>query len=213
MAPLGKTHGIQLKNIPRVKESNLASVLASLLAYGLILCLLGCGGEDGDVSGTAVDVKATLTTVGGIEFAHNGFYIDGELPDALRTVDTYLEMAVGCAKTVYPDLENEIDSLPVEGLLVIAMFPDVSDYERGTEAFSCNSAKSGKCAGAYNIGRSMILITPSLDALGHEITHWINDMLFGSTNHDDPDDLTNLCPISPICHLYSDVRNLTACRE
>ncbi|MFQ5787281.1 MAG: hypothetical protein ACE5H1_04805, partial [Thermodesulfobacteriota bacterium] len=190
------------------KETNLSSLLASMLTYSLILCLSGCGGEGGDGFETVLDVKATTTTVGGIEFAHNGFYSEDELTDALLVIDEYLELNLSCAKAEYPDLVDVIDVLPMNELLVVIMFPDFFDPESGREAFKCKSSVTGKCSGAYNIGTSTILITPSLDALGHEMSHWINEMLFGSTSHDDPNDLTNLCPISPMCHLYSEIRNL-----
>ncbi|HEX9665049.1 MAG TPA: hypothetical protein VGA95_00630 [Thermodesulfobacteriota bacterium] len=192
-----------------LKKRNQINQYVIVITSCWILLFLGCGGGDSE----EMDVTSSTLTATGIDFSHNNFYTEDELTQALVEVDDYLEMALDCAKTAYPDMADVIDSVPANDLHIVVMFPEFFDSEIGREGFQCKSAKSGNCTGEYRIGRSTILITPSLDALGHEMSHWINDMIFGSTSHDDPDDLTNLCPIAPVCHSYSSNRNLIACRN
>ncbi len=198
------------------KKSNKKKLVIALLIPGLILCLafltvqfhICCGGGDSSFLG---EQDTTITELG-IEFAHNDFYSEDELTEAILVVDEYLEMALDCVEALYPDLTDVIKSLPVEDLLVVVVHPDLYNPSTGQEGFTCGSSPTG-CVGEYKVGKSKILITPSLDALGHEMTHWINDMLFGQTSDETPHDLVHFCYCPLICHLYSENRNLQACRE
>jgi len=132
---------------------------------------------------------------------------EDELQDAISTVDEYLVEALECAKSVYPELSARLDALG--GLEVVVVFPDLFNSKTRNEGFTCSASSTG-CTGLYKEGRASILITPSLAALGHEMGHWINDELFGGTDHS-PQDLSIQCNLPRICHLYSVNRNLDGC--
>ncbi|MDP2676382.1 MAG: hypothetical protein Q8O83_01725 [bacterium] len=172
----------------------------------LLVLFLGCSGAGNNFP---IHDNSHITDYG-IEFFHNEFYTTDELNEAAHTVDVYFEMAQECAKSIYPDMTDAIYSLPAEDMQIVVQFPDKYNPQTGQEAFSCKFSKKG-CAGIYYIGGT-IDITPSLDALGHEMSHWINFMLFGETSDDNPSDLSQVCKFSSICHLYSQNRNLIACR-
>jgi hypothetical protein len=103
-------------------------------------------------------------------------------------------------------------SLPGSELTVNVVYPDKYDPATGREGFSCKFSEKG-CAGEFHLGSATIDIPPSLDALGHEMAHFMNYMLFGGTRDDDPNDLSNICKIPSFCHLYSETRNLISCRQ
>lgn len=158
------------------------------------------------------DAQPEVVTEYGIEFIHNDYYSKDELTDAVRVVDEYYEMALDCALDTYPALADAILSLPADDLKVVVNFPDMYDSLTGREAFSCQFSEKG-CAGTYSMSKREIRITPSLDALGHEMSHWMNHMLFGKTNDNDPEDLSEICQYPLICHLYAESRNLISCRD
>ncbi len=117
-----------------------------------------------------------------------------------------------CASSARPELEDAILSLPGSELEVNVKYPDKYDPSTGREGFSCKFSEKG-CAGTFNTEGSRIDVPPSLDALGHEMEHWINFMLYGETHDEDPNDLSNICNIPSYCHLYSESRNLLSCRQ
>ncbi len=112
-----------------------------------------------------------------------------------------------CVSSARPELEDAILSLPGSELEVNVWYPDKYHPSTGREGFSCKFSEKGR-AGTLNTGGSRIDVSPSLDALGHEMEHWINFMLYGETHDEDPNDLSNICNIPSYCHLYSESRNL-----
>ncbi|MEW6144393.1 MAG: hypothetical protein AB1598_05180 [Thermodesulfobacteriota bacterium] len=174
--------------------------------------MLGCGGGTGSENDSAGGSGDSVISSNGVEFRHNGYYTDEELSEALPLVDEYFGLALECAVDVHPELAGVIMSLPGSELTVNVVTPDKYDPSTGREGFSCKFSEKG-CAGEFHLGSARIDVPPSLDALGHEIAHWVNYMLFGDTHDDDPDDLSNICEIPSYCHLYSEKRNLISCRE
>ena len=174
--------------------------------------MLGCGGGTGSENDPAGDPGTTAVTPSGIEFRHNGYYSDEELDEAMGLAEEYFGLAIECAVTVHPELADVIMSLPGSELTVNVVYPDKYDPATGREGFSCKFSEKG-CAGTFHTESSSIDIPPSLDALGHEMAHWMNYMLFGETRDDDPNDLSNICKIPSYCHLYSETRNLISCRQ
>lgn len=173
----------------------------------MLVFVVGCGGGSGE---DPFSSDSWVETEGGIEFFHNDFYTDEELNEAASVVDEYFIMAQECAVSIYPDIADTIYALPVRDMEIVVRHPDKYNPETGREAFSCAFSEKG-CAGTYDVG-GPIHITPSLDALGHEMGHWMNFMLFGETSDENPTDLSRACTIKSICHLYSKNRNLIACR-
>jgi hypothetical protein len=178
----------------------------------LAIYLLGCGGGTGSENDAAGGTDKTVITSNGIEFRHSGYYTDEELAEALPLVDEYFGLVLECAATVYPELADVVMSLPGSELTVNVVYPDKYDPSTGREGFSCKFSEKG-CAGEFHLGSAVIDVPPSLDALGHEMGHWANYMLFGETHDENPDDLSNICKIPSYCHLYSKTRNLLPCRE
>jgi hypothetical protein len=176
------------------------------------LYMIGCGGGTGSEDTTAGSEDNVITTTEGIEFRHNGYYTDEELPEAAGLVDEYFDLVVECAVNAHPELTDVIMSVPGSELTVKVVYPDKYDPSTGREGFSCKFSEKG-CAGEFHMGSETIEVPPSLDALGHEMGHWMNFMLFGETRDEDPNDLSNLCKIPPHCHLYSESRNLISCRK
>lgn len=174
--------------------------------------MLGCGGGTGSENDPAGDPDTTAVTPSGIEFRHNGYYSDEELDEAMGLAEEYFGLVIECAVTVHPELADVIMSLPGSELTVNVVYPDKYDPATGREGFSCKFSEKG-CAGEFHLGSATIDIPPSLDALGHEMAHWMNYMLFGETRDDDPNDLSNICKIPSYCHLYSETRNLISCRQ
>lgn len=183
-----------------------------ITALLIALYLIGCGGGTGSENDTAGSENNTLVTMDGIVFRHNGYYTDEELAEAAGLVDEYFVLVVECAVSVHPELADIIMSLPGSELTVNVVYPDKYDPSTGREGFSCKFSEKG-CAGEFHIGSAVIDVPPSLDALGHEMAHWMNFMLFGETHDDDPDDLSGICKIPSYCHLYSESRNLISCRK
>lgn len=184
----------------------------AILVLILTIYTLGCGGGTGSEDNTVSGTDTETVTADGIVFRHNGYYTDEELAEAVGVVDEYYGAVVDCALSVHPELTDAIMSLPASELTVNVMDPDKYNATTGREGFSCNFSEKG-CAGTFHLESLRIDITPSLDALGHEMGHWMNFMLFGETHDDDPNDLSDVCDIPSICHLYSKSRNLIACRE
>jgi hypothetical protein len=174
--------------------------------------ILGCGGGTGSENDPAGDPDTTAVTPSGIEFRHNGYYSDEELDEAMGLAEEYFGLVIECAVTVHPELADVITSLPGSELTVNVVYPDKYDPATGREGFSCKFSEKG-CAGEFHLGSATIDIPPSLDALGHEMAHFMNYMLFGGTRDEDPDDLSNICKIPSYCHLYSETRNLISCRQ
>lgn len=178
----------------------------------ITLYMIGCGGGTGSEDNTAGSEDSVITTSEGIEFRHNGYYTDEELAEAAGLVDEYFGLVVECAVGVHPELADVIMSVPGGELTVKVVYPDKYDPSTGREGFSCKFSEKG-CAGEFHTGSATIEVPPSLDALGHEMGHWMNFMLFGETHDEDPDDLSNICKIPSYCHLYSETRNLISCRK
>lgn len=185
---------------------------AFFLVLMFAVYMLGCGGGTGSENDSAGDPDTTAVTPSGIEFRHNGYYSDEELDEAMSLTEEYFGLAMECAVTVHPELADVIMSLPGSELTVNVVYPDKYDPATGREGFSCKFSEKG-CAGTFHTEGSRIDVPPSLDALGHEMGHWMNYMLFGETHDDDPDDLSNICKIPSYCHLYSENRNLISCRQ
>ncbi len=174
--------------------------------------MIGCGGGTGSGNDTAGSEDQVLTTSEGIEFRHNGFYTDEELAEAAGIVDDYFGSVVECAVNAHPELADVIMSVPGSDLTVNVVYPDKYNPSTGQEGFSCKFSEKG-CAGEFHKGSDVIDVPPSLDALGHEMGHWMNLMLYGETRDEDPNDLSNVCNIPSYCHLYSETRNLISCRK
>lgn len=200
----------------KTKHFNVAgSARLYLLIIAAVACLIlllitscGGGGSEGETGTRGGQVTASVTPLG-IEFRHMDYYTPDELTDAIRTVDDYYGLVVNCVIDNYPDLEEEVLSLEPSDISIVVLEPTLYDPEKGKEGFPCKYYETG-CSGSYDIGGS-INVTPALNALGHEMGHWMNYMLFGDTSDGDPGDLSALCNIKAICHLYSQTRNLGAC--
>lgn len=178
----------------------------------VMVYIIGCGGGTGSENDPAGGPDESVITSNGIEFRHNGYYTDEELAEALPLVDEYFGLALECAVSVRQELAGVIMSLPGSELTVNVVNPDKYDPSTGREGFSCKFSEKG-CAGEFHLDSARIDVPPSLDALGHEMAHWVNYMLYGDTNDHDPDDLSNICKMPSYCHLYSETRNLISCRE
>ena len=192
-------------------SSRLYLLIIAAIACLILLLITSCGGggSEGETGTRGGQVTASVTPLG-IEFRHKDFYTPDELTDAIHTVDDYYGLVVNCVIDNYPDLEDEVLSLEPSDISIVVLEPTLYDPEKGKEGFPCKYYETG-CSGSYDIGGS-INVTPALNALGHEMGHWMNYMLFGDTSDGDPGDLSVLCNIKAICHLYSQTRNLSACR-
>lgn len=201
---------MKTKHFNGAGTARLYLLIIAALACLILLLISSCGGGGGDgETGIRGEATTSITPLG-IEFRHMDYYTPDELTDAVRTVDDYYGLVVNCVIENYPDLEEEILSLEPADISVVVVEPTLYDPEKGKEGYPCKYHETG-CSGSYNLGGS-INVTPALDALGHEMGHWVNYMLFGDTRDDDPGDLSALCNIKSICHLYSQTKNLKACR-
>lgn len=192
----------------RIKTGHCGLIPVLLIA----LYMIGCGGGTGSENNTAGSADTVVITPEGIEFRHNGYYTDQELAEAVEVVDEYFGLVVECAVSTHAELADVIMSIPGSELTVRVVYPDKYDPSTGREGFSCKFSVKG-CAGEFHLESVVIDVPPSLDALGHEMAHWMNFMLFGETHDDDPDDLSSICKIPSYCHLYSESRNLISCRN
>jgi hypothetical protein len=202
---------LKIKDLIGTGTARIYILLTAALAILILLLISSCGGGGGSEGGgdTRGGQVTTITPLG-IEFHHMDYYTPEELDDAVRVVDDYYGLVVNCVIDNYPDLEEEVHSLSPSDITIDVLKPTLSDPVRGKEGFPCKYYETG-CSGSYNVGGS-INVTPSLDALGHEMGHWMNYMLLGDTRDGDPGDLSALCNITSICHLYSETRGLKACR-
>jgi len=202
---------LKTKDFNGAGAARLYSPITAATACLILLLITSCGGGGSESeTGTRGGQAAASITALGIEFRHMDYYTPDELTDAINTVDDYYGLVVNCVIDNYPDLEEEVLSLEPSDISVVVLDPTLYDPNRGKEGFPCKYHETG-CSGSYNLGGS-INVTPALDALGHEMGHWMNYMLLGDTRDDDPGDLSALCNIESICHLYSQTRNLRACR-
>lgn len=202
---------MKIKDFNGAGSARLYLLLIAALACLILLLISSCGGGGSETEGgTRGGQPASSITPLGIEFRHMDYYTPDELADAVRTVDDYYGLVLNCVIENYPDLEEEVLSLEPSDIDIAVLKPTLFDPQKGKEGFPCKYHETG-CSGSYNLGGS-INVTPALDALGHEMGHWMNYMLLGDTSDDDPGDLSVLCNIKSICHLYSQTRNLRACR-
>ncbi|HML96328.1 MAG TPA: hypothetical protein PKC29_12970 [Thermodesulfobacteriota bacterium] len=202
---------MKTKHFNGAGSARLYLLVIAALACLILLLIASCGGGGSESeTGTRGGQAAASITPLGIEFRHMDYYTPDELTDAVRTVDDYYGLVVNCVIENHPDLEEEVLSLEPSDISVVVVTPTLYDQQKGKEGFPCKYHETG-CSGSYNLGGS-INVTPALDALGQEMAHWMNYMLLGDTSDDDPGDFSVLCNIKSICHLYSETRNLRACR-
>lgn len=202
---------MKIKDFSVTGAARIYVFLTAALAILILLLITSCGGGGGsEGDGGGSNEPLTAVTPLGIEFRHMGLYSPDELAGAVQVVDDYYGLVVNCVIDNYPDLEDEVHSLSPSDISIHVLKPTLYDPQTGKEGFSCKYYETG-CSGSYNVGGA-INVTPALDALGHEMGHWMNYMLLGSTRDGDPGDLSALCNITSICHLYSQSRGLKACR-
>lgn len=156
-------------------------------------------------SGKRIDNTQVVSTPLGINVIGAKIYTDSERIDALKTIDLYWAQVSDCAIKNNPDREDKVLAINPQIITMKIRAPSISE-KTGAEYFKCFA---GKCS-AFIEGRRIDTV-PSLPALGMELGHYWNKVLFGHTDHN-ADDLSIVCNITRICHEYMVNKNLLGCK-
>lgn len=163
----------------------------------IVLLVVSC-------SGKRIDNTQTVSTPLGIKIINTEIYTDSEKKDALKVIDLYWTKVSDCVIKNNPDREDYILAINPQIITVKIRKSQIS--ETGREFFPCFA---GRCS-ALSEGRRVDTV-PSLPALGMELGHYFDRLLFGHTDHD-ADELSIICSITRICNEYAVNKSLLGCK-